>query len=280
MRMVTKSPLRPQVGYNAGAGGRNGVAMRGGVEAAEMPQAPMASDHPQPVSFPGRFPAASDAAGLAPDQLAGPMHPYANVAPLKGQAFPQGAPSLPTDMPQPTPQQQHEAAALLNYWNMCSIYSSMMANPIMVQQRLQAMYAHQTGAGWQGHGPIPQGQPPNPGLRVNVPVGGGMPLPGGPLPVHAAAAVAQQIAAAASGMASPKLSGASPKGKGRSPRAKRQGGCAGSPHKVCSNCGTSTTPFWRKAKHNDLYLCNACGLYFSKNGASRPKELWLIKGQA
>merc|ERR1712144_164112 len=44
--------------------------------------------------------------------------------------------------------------------------------------------------------------------------------------------------------------------------------------KVCSNCGTSSTPFWRKNKIGGLPLCNACGLYFSKNDAPRPKELW------
>ncbi|QDZ25178.1 hypothetical protein HOP50_16g77240 [Chloropicon primus] len=44
--------------------------------------------------------------------------------------------------------------------------------------------------------------------------------------------------------------------------------------KVCSNCGTSTTPFWRKNKNGGLPLCNACGLYFSKNDAMRPRELW------
>jgi hypothetical protein len=43
---------------------------------------------------------------------------------------------------------------------------------------------------------------------------------------------------------------------------------------VCKNCGTKTTPFWRKDKHDGKPLCNACGLYFSKNDAPRPKSLW------
>ena len=51
-------------------------------------------------------------------------------------------------------------------------------------------------------------------------------------------------------------------------------GSESSHNKVCSNCGTSTTPFWRKNKHGGLPLCNACGLYFAKNDAQRPKELW------
>mmetsp|Transcript_188 Transcript_188/g.357 ORF Transcript_188/g.357 Transcript_188/m.357 type:complete len:217 (+) Transcript_188:366-1016(+) len=50
--------------------------------------------------------------------------------------------------------------------------------------------------------------------------------------------------------------------------------CNAACSKKCSNCGTSTTPFWRKNKHGGLPLCNACGLYFSKNDAPRPKELW------
>ena len=43
---------------------------------------------------------------------------------------------------------------------------------------------------------------------------------------------------------------------------------------ICKNCGTRTTPFWRKDKHDGRPLCNACGLYFSKNDAPRPKILW------
>eukprot|EP01025_Chloroclados_australasicus_P031929 TRINITY_DN3233_c0_g1_i1.p2 TRINITY_DN3233_c0_g1~~TRINITY_DN3233_c0_g1_i1.p2 ORF type:complete len:543 (-),score=104.45 TRINITY_DN3233_c0_g1_i1:379-2007(-) len=44
--------------------------------------------------------------------------------------------------------------------------------------------------------------------------------------------------------------------------------------KVCSNCGTRKTPFWRKDKVEGQPLCNACGLYFSKNDAPRPANLW------
>lgn len=44
--------------------------------------------------------------------------------------------------------------------------------------------------------------------------------------------------------------------------------------KICKNCGTKNTPFWRKDKHDGKPLCNACGLYFSKNEAPRPKILW------
>eukprot|EP01023_Acetabularia_acetabulum_P005418 TRINITY_DN12210_c0_g1_i5.p1 TRINITY_DN12210_c0_g1~~TRINITY_DN12210_c0_g1_i5.p1 ORF type:complete len:232 (+),score=37.19 TRINITY_DN12210_c0_g1_i5:63-758(+) len=44
--------------------------------------------------------------------------------------------------------------------------------------------------------------------------------------------------------------------------------------KVCNNCGTRKTPFWRKDKIDGHPLCNACGLYFSKNDAPRPAILW------
>eukprot|EP00210_Caulerpa_lentillifera_P000706 g683.t1 len=44
--------------------------------------------------------------------------------------------------------------------------------------------------------------------------------------------------------------------------------------RVCKNCGTNATPFWRKDKQDGLPLCNACGLYLSKNDAPRPKVLW------
>ena len=57
------------------------------------------------------------------------------------------------------------------------------------------------------------------------------------------------------------------------PRSQRKRRTAGPP-KVCCNCGTTSTPFWRKDKNGMGALCNACGLYSAKNDAHRPKLLW------
>lgn len=36
---------------------------------------------------------------------------------------------------------------------------------------------------------------------------------------------------------------------------------------VCTNCGTSSTPLWRKEA--GLLMCNACGIYFKNHGFHR-----------
>lgn len=41
--------------------------------------------------------------------------------------------------------------------------------------------------------------------------------------------------------------------------------------KVCANCGTSTTPLWRK--ECGVNMCNACGIYYKNHGFPRPVEL-------
>jgi len=47
---------------------------------------------------------------------------------------------------------------------------------------------------------------------------------------------------------------------------------AGGNPPVCQNCGTSTTPLWRR---NELgaTLCNACGLFLKLHGRARPLNL-------
>ena len=44
----------------------------------------------------------------------------------------------------------------------------------------------------------------------------------------------------------------------------------GIPLKVCSNCGTTSTPSWRRCVEGKNLLCNACGLYAKLHNKSRP----------
>ncbi|OZJ02829.1 hypothetical protein BZG36_04343 [Bifiguratus adelaidae] len=41
---------------------------------------------------------------------------------------------------------------------------------------------------------------------------------------------------------------------------------------VCANCGTTTTPLWRRSPNGET-ICNACGLYLKARNATRP--VWL-----
>ncbi|TPX44127.1 hypothetical protein SeMB42_g02802 [Synchytrium endobioticum] len=41
---------------------------------------------------------------------------------------------------------------------------------------------------------------------------------------------------------------------------------------MCSNCETTSTPFWRRSSNDEL-LCNACGLYLKLHGRQRPLAL-------
>lgn len=48
--------------------------------------------------------------------------------------------------------------------------------------------------------------------------------------------------------------------------------------KVCANCGTTTTPLWRK--ECGVNMCNACGIYYKNHGFHRPVELIRAATQA
>ncbi|KAI7907997.1 uncharacterized protein BX663DRAFT_446076, partial [Cokeromyces recurvatus] len=44
------------------------------------------------------------------------------------------------------------------------------------------------------------------------------------------------------------------------------------PSPSCSNCGTTTTPLWRRSPLGEI-ICNACGLYYKARNTARP--IWL-----
>ncbi|KAF1992941.1 hypothetical protein P154DRAFT_113571 [Amniculicola lignicola CBS 123094] len=50
------------------------------------------------------------------------------------------------------------------------------------------------------------------------------------------------------------------------------GGSAPVAGQVCSNCGTTRTPLWRRSPTGET-ICNACGLYFKARNQSRPTNL-------
>lgn len=51
---------------------------------------------------------------------------------------------------------------------------------------------------------------------------------------------------------------------------KEDGSRKKSKFRVCTNCGTTTTPAWRRSTNNKILLCNACGLYQRLHGSDRP----------
>jgi transcription elongation factor Elf1 len=96
---------------------------------------------------------------------------------------------------------------------------------------------------------------------VNVPV-----LPADAFPPEAFPLLLPVSAAAAAPTAPPAAT-ASPK---------TLSGLSGGGPKVCENCGTSSTPLWRKDKQTGMLMCNACGIFFKHHQKHRPVELALL----
>ncbi|KAJ7073392.1 hypothetical protein B0H15DRAFT_792889 [Mycena belliarum] len=60
----------------------------------------------------------------------------------------------------------------------------------------------------------------------------------------------------------------------RSPASSRRSSVDTTPRvKTCSNCGTLTTPLWRRNRETNQPLCNACGLYLQLRSKMRPAAL-------
>ena len=43
----------------------------------------------------------------------------------------------------------------------------------------------------------------------------------------------------------------------------------GKPSQACFNCGTTSTPLWRKERETGHMYCNACGIYKKTHGVER-----------
>lgn len=85
-----------------------------------------------------------------------------------------------------------------------------------------------------------------------------------------AAEQARQVARRAAVLTArpPRLSeGSVPRAHAPLPRKSSAGG------KVCENCGTTSTPLWRKDRQANMLMCNACGIYYKHHGRHRPVEL-------
>ena len=53
------------------------------------------------------------------------------------------------------------------------------------------------------------------------------------------------------------------------PRPSSHGHGGGKPSQACFNCGTTSTPLWRKERETGNMYCNACGIYKKTHGVER-----------
>jgi hypothetical protein len=208
-------------------------------------------------------------------------------------------------------QQWQQAQAMYAYWNMYNVYNAALSNHLMQQQggvgvsggpaaaahHLQAMSGPMVcspSVGYPGAAQLVNGSP----TMLKVQQQGGPRVPLVMTPALKVQEAELQLNGSTNSMnsTSTTVTQHTKRAEGKHSKKRHQHshdkirktdehrkmikkGTESSYSKVCSNCGTSSTPFWRKNKIGGLPLCNACGLYYSKNDAQRPKELWKQEDQ-
>lgn len=228
IRVIAKGPLRPQVSVHS----RSTMSLRGPLETLD----------PSPAGTVG-----VDNAQVGVQRHQAEMQAQANSLGLARND------NLLHSFGLSTVQQQQQAAVMMAYWNMCSIYNAAYKGSMMKQQ-MNFMQSQLQSSG-------------NPMARQPVFFDGKL---------NGQAEKEKILPQFSTIKPNDKQKRRADKfcnvGEERSKVSKKSGSFLA--NKICSNCGTSSTPFWRKNKNGGLPLCNACGLYFAKNEAPRPKELW------